>query len=184
MLKICKVNTFVLLFLFLLVIGCGKKEEKKGKPQLEIKVKTTEKLKFAYLENRGPYWAMAPLFGQVGKYAVEKGITGKLMGIYYDDPALVPAESLRSEIGISVPEDFEPEPPFKVKELPPQKVVFAVLKGPYDQIVEEYDRIMAWVQEKGYEIVGPVTEIYLKGGEGVAESEFLTEVQFRIAKDN
>jgi len=184
MLKICKVSSSFLLVFFLLVIGCAKQEEKKAKPQLEFKIKTTEKLKFAYLENRGPYWAMAPLFGQVAQYGMEKGVTGKLMGIYYDNPALVPAESLRSEIGISVPEDFEPEPPFKVKELPPQEVVFAVLKGPYDQIAEEYDRIMAWVQEKGYEIVGPVTEIYLKGGEGVPESEFLTEVQFPIAKEN
>ena len=93
-------------------------------------------------------------------------------------------ESKRLIIRPLVPEDFEAEPPFKVKELPPQKVVFAVLKGPYDQIAEEYDRIMAWIQENGYEIVGPVTEIYLKGGQGVPESEFLTEVQFRIAKDN
>jgi effector-binding domain-containing protein len=184
MLKIWKIARFFLLVFILLVTGCAKQEEKKAEPGLEIKIKTTEKIRFAYLKNLGPYWEMTPLFAQVGKYAMEKGITGELMGIYYDDPAVVPPDSLRSEIGISVPEDYEPDPPFQARELLPQQVVFAVLKGPYDEIAKEYGEIMKWIEENGYMVVGPPREIYLKGGEEVPVSEFLTEVQFPVAKSS
>lgn len=182
--RVWKTNLFFLLVLLLLIISCAKEGEKKAEPKLDIKIKTTEKINFTYLENIGPYWELGPVFGQVTKYAIDKGIPGIMMGIYYDDPAVVSEESLRCEIGMPVPEDFKPDPPFKVKEIPSQEVVFAVLKGPYDRIAEQYDKIIAWAQEKGHKTAGPVTEIYLKGGEGVPESEFLTEVQFPITKDN
>jgi len=180
--RIQKMSLFFLSFFFVLLITCAEKEEKKAEPQLEIKVKTTEKVRFLYLENMGSYAQLGPVFGQVMQYSMGKGISGMLMGIFYDDPASVPEESLRCEIGIPVPEDFEPDSPFKVKEIPSQQVAYAVLKGPYDQIAQEYGKIMAWAEEQGYVIVGPVVEVYLKGGEGVPESEYLTEVRFPIAE--
>jgi effector-binding domain-containing protein len=180
--KIQKVYSLFLLILFLLIITCGQKEEKKAEPTLEIKIKTTEKINFAYVENVGSYAQLGPVFGQVMQYAMGKEITGMPMGIFYDDPAVVSEESLRCEIGIAVPEGFEPDPPFLVKELPPQEVAFVVLKGSYAEIAKEYGKIMKWIQENGYMMVGPPREIYLKGGEEVPESEFLTEVQFPVAK--
>ncbi|MGB2696856.1 MAG: GyrI-like domain-containing protein [Candidatus Zixiibacteriota bacterium] len=182
--KIQKVSIFLLLIFFLIIISCGQKEEKKTEPQLEIKVKTTEKINFLYLENTGPYWELTPVFQELGQYTAQKGITGIPMGIFYDDPSVVSEESLRCEIGMPVPEDFEPDPPFKVKELPSQEVAFAVLKGSYAEIAKEYGKIMQWIQENGYMMIGPPREIYLIGGEGVPESEYITEVQFPIAKSS
>lgn len=180
--KIQKVSLFFLFFLLVLVMACAKKEEKKAEPELQIKVKTTEKIRFLYLENAGSYAELGPVFGQLMQYSMGKGISGMPMGIFYDDPFVVPEESLRCEIGIPVSEDFEPDPPFKVKEIPSQEVAYAVFKGPYDQIAKEYGKIRAWAQEQGYTVVGPVMEIYLEGGEGVPESEFVTEVRFPVAK--
>ncbi len=180
--KIQKISLFFLLVFSLLIIACGQKEEKKSEPQLEIKVKTSEKINFAYVENVGSYAELGPVFAQVMQYAMGKEITGMPMGIFYDDPSVVAEESLRCEIGVPVAEGFEPEPPFQVKELPPQEVAFVVLKGSYAEIATKYDQIMKWIQENGYMMVGPPREIYLKGGEEVPESEYLTEIQFPIAK--
>lgn len=180
--KIQRISLFFLSFFLLLLIACGEKEEKKGEPQLEIKIKTTEKIRFLYLENTGSYAELSPVFGQLMQYSTGKGISGMPMGIFYDDPSVVPEESLRCEIGIPVAEDFEPDPPFKVKEIPSQEVAYAVLKGPYDQIAQEYGKIMAWAQQQGYTVAGPVMEMYLEGGEGVPESELVTEVRFPVAK--
>ncbi len=182
--KIQKMNIFFLLIFFLIIISCGQKEEKKTEPQLEIKVKTAEKINFLYLENTGPYGELNPVFQQLGQYAAQKEVSGIPMGIFYDDPSVVSEESLRCEIGMPVPEDFEADLPFKVKELPSQEVAFAVLKGSYAEIAEEYVKIMHWIQENGYMIIGPPREVYLKGGEGVPESEYITEVQFPIAKSS
>ena len=180
--QIQKIGLFFLLIFLPLVIICDQKEEEKAEPQLEIKIKTTEKTRFLYLENTGSYAELGPVFAQIMEYAMGKEITGMPMGIFYDDPSMVSEESLRCEIGIPVPEDFEADSPFKVKELPSQEVAFAVLKGSYAEIAKEYVKIMHWIQENGYMMVGPLREIYLKGGEEIPESEYLTEVQFPVAK--
>jgi effector-binding domain-containing protein len=54
------------------------------------------------------------------------------------------------------------------------------MKGPYDKIAMEYPNIMKWMKEKGYKMAGPVTEIYLEGGENVPPEQFVTEVQFPV----
>jgi DNA gyrase inhibitor GyrI len=94
----------ILGILALLQLGCEKKAEEK-KPY-QIRTKTAEKMTICYLEHLGPYDQMGDLFAQLGGYAAEKGLTGDVVGIYYDDPAEVPAASLRSEIGVGVTEGF------------------------------------------------------------------------------
>ena len=182
--KTRKMNIFLLFIFLLIIISCGQKEEMKTEPQLEIKVKTAEKINFLYLENTGPYWELNPVFQKLEQYAAQKEVSGIPMGIFYDDPSVVSEESLRCEIGMPVPEDFEPDSPFKLKELPSQEVAFAVLKGSYAEIAEEYGKIMQWIQENGYMMIGSPREIYLKGGEGIPESEYITEVQFPVAKSS
>ena len=158
--------------------GCGKKAEEK-KPY-EILTKTTEKMTVLYLEYLGPYDQVAPLFGQLGEYAARKGLSGNMVGIYYDDPDVVRAESLRSEIGIVVPDGFMPDSGYGVQVIPARKVVYAVLKGPYEEIAKEYDYIMGWMMKNGYKMSGPVMEIYLEAGPNVPPEQLVTEVQFPI----
>jgi len=155
-------------------------KEEKAKGDEEFKIKTTERLKMVYFENIGPYWELGPAFGKLGAYAMSKGIEGKVLGVFYDDPSKMPEESLRCEIGMEVSEDFLPDSGYMVKELKPHLVAYAILKGPYAEIAQRYPEIKSWAVKKGYQIVGPVTEIYIKAGPGIPESELLTEVQFPI----
>ena len=49
----------------------------------------------------------------------------------------------------------------KVKTTEPQEVVFAVHKGSYQKLGEVFWKLAHWIEEKGYEIVGPsVTVCY------------------------
>jgi len=159
-------------------LGCEKKAEQK-KPY-EILTKSTEKMTICYLEHTGPYDQVGALFGQLGEYAAKKGFAGEMVGIYYDDPATVPAEDLKSEIGVVVPEGFMPDSGYGVQDIPARKVVYAILKGPYAEIAKEYPYIMKWMEEKGYKQSGPVTEIYLEVGPDVPPEQLVTEVQFPI----
>jgi len=171
-------------FLILLIIififtqtGCGKKVEKKS---YEILIKNTEQMTIVYLEHTGSYEQMEPLFGQLGGYAAQKGITGNLVGIFYDDPSVIRAESLRSEIGFVIPDGFMPDSGYGIQTIPARKVVYAILKGPYDKIAGEYDYIKEWIAKKGYKMNGAVTEIYLEGGPNIPPEQYVTEVQFPI----
>jgi AraC family transcriptional regulator len=170
----------VLGFSLLILSGCGRKAEEK-KPY-QILTKTTQKMTIVYLEHVGLYDQMGELFAQLGEYGTQKQLAGQILGIYYDDPLVVPAASLRSELGMVVPEGFEPDSGYKVKELPAQKVVYAVIKGPYAEIANEYPYIFKWIEEKGHKPAGPKREIYLKAGPDVPADQLVTEVQIPIAE--
>ena len=176
--KVFLISWWILSVFILTQVGCEKKAEEK-KPY-EILTKTTEKMTICYLEHTGPYDQMGQLFSQLGEYAAGKQLTGEIVGIYYDDPATVAAENLRSEIGIVVPEGFMPDSGYGVQEIPAQKVVYAILNGPYAEIAKEYPYIMKWMEKKGYKMSGPVMEIYLEAGPGVPPEELVTEVRFPI----
>jgi AraC family transcriptional regulator len=167
-------------FFLLILFGCEKEMEQEKSYQ--IMIKTTEKMTIVYLEHMGPYDQMGELFAQLGKYGAQKQLAGQILGIYYDDPQVVPPTSLRSELGMIVTEGFEPDSGYKVKELPGQKVAYAVLKGPYAEIANEYPYIYKWIEEKGYKPAGPLREIYLKAGPDVPSDQLLTEVQIPIAE--
>lgn len=185
MLKLYKLSllVFVLSFFIFAQSGCQKKAEEKKveeKKEYEILTKMVDKMTIVYVEHVGPYDQLEPIFGQLATYAVEKGLAFNMVGLYYDDPATVPAESLRSELGIQVEEGFQPDSGYMVKEIPAHEVVYAIIKGPYDKIALEYPNIMKWMEEKGYEMTGPITEIYLEGGPDVPPEQLVTEVRFPI----
>jgi len=174
---------FVLCLFVFAQTGCEKKAEEKKveeKKEYEILTKTVDKMTIVYLEHMGSYDQLEPVFGQLGAYAAKKGFEPNMVGLYYDDPTTVPAESLRCELGIQVEGGFEPDPGYMVKEIPAHKVVYAIMKGPYDKIALEYPNIMKWMEEKNYKMTGPVTEIYLEAGQDVPPEQIVTEVQFPI----
>jgi AraC family transcriptional regulator len=154
-----------------------KVEEKKS---YQILTKMADKMTIVYLEHVGPYLELGPVFDQLAVHAQKKGLELNLVGFYYDDPATVPAESLRCELGIMVEEGFEPDSGYLVKEIPAQKVVYAVMRGRYDEIAMEYRNIMKWMEEKQLRMTGPITEVYLEGGPDVPPEQLVTEVRFPV----
>jgi len=174
---------FVLSFFVFAQMGCEKKAEEEKveeKKEYEILTKTVDKMTIVYVEHVGSYDQLGPVFGQLAAYAQEKNLAFNMVGLFYDDPATVPAESLRCELGIQVQEGFEPDSGYLVKEIPAHRVVYAIMRGPYDKIALEYSNIMKWMDEKEFKMTGPVTEIYLEGGADVPPEQLVTEVQFPI----
>jgi AraC family transcriptional regulator len=185
MLKSCRLFLSVLVLGYLLFAhtGCEKKAEEekvKEKQGYQILTKMTDKMTIVYVEHVGPYQELGPVFGQLAAYAAQRGLELNLVGFYYDDPAKVPSESLRCEVGIQVMEGFEPDSGYLVREIPAQRVVYAVMRGRYDEIAMEYPNIMKWMEEKELKMAGPVTEIYLEGGPDVPPEQLVTEVRFPV----
>lgn len=176
--KLVPISLLLVGMVVLLHLSCGKKAEE-TKPY-EVRVKTAEKMTLVYLEHTGPYDRMGEVFAQLGEYAAEKALTGDVVGIYYDDPAQVPAEQLRSELGIVVPEGTMPDSGYSLQEVPERKVVYVILRGPYGEIAKEYPYIVQWIEEKGYRIVGPLMEIYLEAGPDIPAEQLVTEVRIPI----
>jgi AraC family transcriptional regulator len=164
----------------LIGIACAKKAQEKKSYQ--IRMKNTDAMTLVYLDYTGPYDRMGDVFARVGEYAAKKGLAGDIVGIYFDDPTQVPAERLKARVGITVPQGTVPDSGFGVEEIPAQEVVYAIMKGPYDEIAEEYPHIMQWAKEKGYQMTGPLMEVYLEAGPDVPPQQLVTEVRIPIRK--
>jgi AraC family transcriptional regulator len=176
--KFVKITLFLLGILVLMYSGCGKKAEEEK--TYDFLTKTADKMTIIYLEHTGPYDRMGDVFARIGEYAAAKELTGDVVGIYFDDPAVVPGEKQRSRIGLAVPESTIADSGLHVQAIPEQKVVYAILRGPYGGIANEYPYIVQWAEKKGYKIDGPLMEIYLEVGPDIPPEELVTEVRIPI----
>lgn len=130
---------------------------------------------YTYVYERfvGPYMDAGPVFEKVGTVLKAEGITpDKAIGIYYDDPAKVAKEKLRSDCGLVLKEsDLSKVPALKKKyavaTMPkkmsmviefPMKNTLSYVLGP----MKCYPALMKYAQEKGYKIATPY-ELYLEG---------------------
>ena len=116
--NISKLFAIFLVAVLLLTISCrGKKEA--GTVGLDINVKETSSIRFAYLQNVGPYDAIGERFTEIGAMAAQQQLSGDIIGVFFSDPEKVPAEELRCELGIQVPPEFEAPEGFKVRRFSP-----------------------------------------------------------------
>jgi effector-binding domain-containing protein len=72
----------------------------------------------------------------------------------------------------------------KVRELAAvAQMACTVHEGSYDGFTDAYGRLLGWIETRGYRIVGPNREIYIKGpGAEYEPSEYVTEIQFPVEK--
>lgn len=70
-----------------------------------------------------------------------------------------------------------------IRELPGGRCVSLLHKGPYDELSRSYEKVMAYIKAKGYEIVSPTREVYLKGPGMIFRENpknYLTEIQMLV----
>ena len=70
-----------------------------------------------------------------------------------------------------------------VRELPGGRCLALLHKGPYEELSRTYAKIMAYVKEKGCNIVMPTREVYLKGPGMIFRGnpkKYLTEIQMLV----
>ena len=107
------------------------------------------------------------------------------------DPCLAVAEFLDSEykeenveviVSMTVKGKYEDTEHVKFRTLPAVKVASCVIKGSYDQMGEATATAMAWISENGYQVSGPMFNIYHVGSVQTQNpDEYVTEVCFPIA---
>ncbi|MEN4007484.1 MAG: GyrI-like domain-containing protein [Methanobacteriaceae archaeon] len=149
---------------------------------MEVEEKRVKNTQVAFIRYRGPYDNIPKLIGEVVEWVMNKGLTmtGMIYGAYFNRPDDVPPEELFYEIGVSFEGTANDEGKVQVKLIPEHTVVAAMHKGPYDLVGPVIDGLAKYAIENGYEIIGPVTEIYLNNPEEM--EELLTEVQLPVIK--
>lgn len=152
---------------------------------MEIKEKSTEKVRVVHRMCRGSYQKIPDYIQEVGLWLVENNLTmtGMVYGTYYNSPEEVPEDELEYEIGFSFKGKASSDDKFKIKEIPSQNVISAIHKGPYTEVGPVIHGLVEYAIKNNYEIVGPVTEIYLNDPSMEKPEDLLTEVQFPVSKE-
>lgn len=153
---------------------------------MEVEEKRMEDKQVAFIRYRGPYDKIPELMEEVVNWVINKGLnmTGMIYGAYFNRPDDVPPEQLFYEIGASFDGNAHDEGNVQVKVIPEHTVVATMHNGPYDQVGPVIEGLAKYAVENGYDIIGPVTEVYLNNPNEVEPEELLTEVQFPVIKIN
>ncbi len=145
----------------------------------EVEEKSVDAMLIAGIRMRGKYSDCGKGFAQIGK-SFGRYISGKPLCLHYDDEyrpndadfeACMPISKAKKVEGISV------------RQLPAGQCVSLLHKGPYDELGRSYAKILEYVEARGYKIIQPSREVYLKGPGIILKGNpknYLTEIQLPI----
>lgn len=176
----------VLIIITLLVVGCGEKKaqpaQKPAQPQFTAEVKPIDSMYVASTAKMGPYaqvgTSVMELFTWLGKNKITPA--GKPFGIYYDNPATVKPESTRYEVCVPVPAKTKGDKMVMIKKFGPALVAATLYVGPYENVSPVYPKLMQWITNNNYEIVGPAYEFYMNDPGKVPAESLKSEVAFPV----
>lgn len=120
-------------------------------------------------------------YGEIMAYMGRKGInlSGRAFALYHNTDM----ENLDIEIGWTIDQDDSGEGRIKFRVIPGGKVVYELHKGPYSTMENAYNKVMAFIKEKGIKTTEWMYEVYLNSPENTPEEELKTEIYFPIISE-
>ena len=144
-----------------------------------VEEKDVPAMRIAGVRMRGKYSDCGKGFAMLGKKA-GRWIAGKAMCLYYDmeykeeDADFEACFPVRGEVtaeGVAC------------RELAGGRCVCLLHRGPYEELGRSYEKVFAYVREKGYRAVAPCREVYVKGPGMIFRGNpkgYLTEIQVMV----
>lgn len=89
-----------------------------------------------------------------------------------------------AEAGILLKQEARPTESVQVRQMPETTVASLIHEGAYNKLPQSYNVLLRWVKESGYEVAGPLREIYLQFSTPVKQDDdsYVTEIQAPIEK--
>jgi DNA-binding transcriptional MerR regulator/DNA gyrase inhibitor GyrI len=142
--------------------------------------KTLPPMKIAALRMKAPYSECGQGFARIGKRFWNQ-ICGPAMLLCYDTEyqELADYETCMPVRGGAAADGIE------VRELPGGECVALLHQGPYDQLSRSYEKAIGYAKAKGYTLVRPCREVYLKGPGMIFKGnpkKYLTEIQLMVER--
>jgi effector-binding domain-containing protein len=120
--------------------------------------------------------SMGPIYGEIAAYMGKNGIpfAGPPFAMYYN----MDMDDLDVEIGFPVGKAQTGEGRVKAGKLPGGRMATATHLGPYTSIEETYNKLTAFVGQKGLETESYMYEEYLNSPEDTAPEKLATNIYF------
>ncbi|SAL21004.1 transcription activator, effector binding [Caballeronia sordidicola] len=152
----------------------------------EVVIRDIAAMTVACVDHTGPYMQIGKAFDLLIGGLASRGLLSpgtRMVGIYYDDPGIVPEAELRSKAGAMLPRDIEIVPPLSLTQI--RGGEYAVLRhaGPYSDLHATYEWLYGtWLVQSGREAAdAPAFEEYLNNPKETAPADLLTEICLPLA---
>lgn len=160
-----------------------------GGKSMHVEIVRKPGFRVASIRHIGPYMQINQAFEQLGKIAEREGLlrneNAAMVAIYHDDPESTPADQLRSDAGIVVPEGVELPSPLIEQRLPAGAYACTVHVGPYERLGDTWQRLMGeWIPSHGQRVEGLSYERYLNMPGSVPKEQLRTEICVPIVADS
>lgn len=151
-----------------------------------IEIRQEPARRIAAIPHKGPYMNINRAFEKLGVTVAARGLlpqAGKMVGVYYDSPADVAAENLRSHAGLEVLADTPIAAPLEAVSLPAGRYAVLRFKGPYAGLPAAYNQLLGDWLPKSEEPTAdvPMFEIYLNSPMDTAPEDLQTEICLALA---
>src|SRR5690242_6618393 len=157
-----------------------------GGKSMHVDIIQKPALRVATVRHIGPYMQINQAFEQLGKIIDRAGLVprerGAMVAIYHDDPESTPADQLRSDAGVVVPEQVTLPAPLGEQRLPGGSYACTVHIGPYERLGDTWQRLLGeWIPAHGKRVDGLSYERYLNVPGEVPNDALRTEICVPVA---
>ncbi len=145
----------------------------------EVEEKVLDPMLIAGVRMKGRYSDCGKGFAKIGK-ALGRHLCGKPLNLYYDGEHREDDADLEACIPLRKRVEAEG---ISVRELPGGRCVSLVHQGPWEDLGRSYEKILDYVQQKGYRTILPTREVYRKGPGMFFRGnprKYLTEIQILV----
>jgi effector-binding domain-containing protein len=134
---------------------------------------------YVYVEHRGDYRSIGSAFASLLEALDAQQIapTGPMFGLYFDDPSTTPTAELLARACMTVGAGTSARGSLRFDVLPSTTVAYAVVAGAYSEVPRSYPALLDYLRERGWQLDGPLREIYVNPEVALEGGELLTEVQ-------
>jgi AraC family transcriptional regulator len=151
------------------------------RPMSDFTIRDEPAFEVAAIPHHGDYTKIGAAFSRHWDLVMQHGLADRMragIGLYYDDPAVVPEAELRSHAGCEVIPGTPLPEVFDRVAFPAGRVAVLTYKGPYDGIPAAWRELYGhWLPGSGAEAADRVPyERYLNAMHDTAPADLLTEI--------
>ena len=156
------------------------------KAMFNVTLRKIEPIALVGVRHSGPYMQISKAFEVLFGTLYARGLAKpdmRMIGVYFDDPDLVPAEDLRSIACVSIESEIAVEAPLEPFTLEGGDYAVLSHKGPYADMHKAYQWLFsAWLPTSGRQLRdGLMFEDYLNNPRDVPPTELVTEIYMPLA---
>ena len=150
---------------------------------MNVNVRNQPELRVAGIRHIGPYHEIGRAFGRLGGMIGGPPPTGaQMIAVFHDDPDTTPADRLRSDAAMSLPQAAHTPNGLIEQRIPAGRFASVVHKGSYEDLPKTWEKLKKeWLPANGHRAANPSYEIYLNNPMTTPKPELLTEIFVRLA---